>query len=450
MLQNVATEIEQPGVIAAPPVEKQAGRVTTEPLPATPVQPAEKLAIKPFALLADEHAQPLLSSDVAATVPAAPPQTAKYDRMLDVNKPTPLPVDQQQNAANPAASEPPPLFSATPEKIQATQTVAEPVQSAQLQTLATLSAKAATVPAPDERIVQQRTKTADLTAIPTEKPATESISLQSERPSTQSAAAVLADNRSAALVQEIRGVRQRLNPGQMIEKVRPGTEQGAVKEMTPSLQVEASVNESTLGPDTPNSNNSNQEQPDVASDSRLPAQDMRGQITTEHQRVATFSNKAVPTDSVRQDIPEQVMQQVKERLVQHDVKPGNQQITLTLSPDSLGELKMNLNLQGQKLSVEIVTENRAVRDAIVQHTDALKESLARQNITMESFDVTTGGKGSGNQGQNQNAWRELAKQQQQQQFWTPPHGYHAVQADVSPGQTANQRQQGQSMLDIHY
>jgi flagellar hook-length control protein FliK len=143
------------------------------------------------------------------------------------------------------------------------------------------------------------------------------------------------------------------------------------------------------------------------------------------------------------------LQQVKERLMKHDVKPGNQQITLTLSPDSLGEIKMNLNLQGQKLSVEIVTENRTVRDAIVQHTDALKESLARQNITMESFDVTTGGKGSGNQGQNQNAWSELAKQQQQQS-WTSPRGYHAAQADLPSGQAAYQRQQGQSMLDIHY
>lgn len=144
------------------------------------------------------------------------------------------------------------------------------------------------------------------------------------------------------------------------------------------------------------------------------------------------------------------MQQVKERLVQHDIKPGNQKITLTLSPDSLGELKMNLNLQGQKLSVEIVTENRTVRDAIVQHTDALKESLARQNITMESFDVTTGGKGSGSQGQNQNAWRELAKQQEQQQFWTSTRGYHIAQAELPTGHSAYQRKQGQSMLDIHY
>jgi hypothetical protein len=69
---------------------------------------------------------------------------------------------------------------------------------------------------------------------------------------------------------------------------------------------------------------------------------------------------------------------------------------------------------------------------------------------MESFDVTTGGKGSGNQGQNQNAWRELAKQQEQQQFWTSTRGYHTAQAELPTGQAVYQRQQGQSMLDIHY
>ena len=204
------------------------------------------------------------------------------------------------------------------------------------------------------------------------------------------------------------------------------------------------------GSETSDGSDSYQELPGGASDNQMLEQQISGQLKADHQRVAALSSKAVSAEPTRQDLPEQVMLQVKERLVQHDVKPGNQQITLTLSPDSLGELKINLNLQGQKLSVEIVTENRTARDAIVQHTDALKESLARQNITMESFDVTTGGKGSGSQGQNQNAWRELVKQQQQQ-FWTPPRGYNnTTQADLHSAQTEYQRQKGHSLLDIHY
>ncbi len=255
---------------------------------------------------------------------------------------------------------------------------------------------------------------------------------------------------SRTAAQDTRGARQRLTSEQQNEKDRTGVEQRVVKEMAPLLQTAVTASESTFGSSTSEGDN-NQELPDgAAARNQMQAQDMRGQLSAEHQKVSPVTNKPVSTETNRQDIPEQVMQQVKERLVQHDVKPGNQQITLTLSPDSLGELKMNLNLQGQKLSVEIVTENRTVRDAIVQHTDALKESLARQNITMESFDVTTGGKGSGSQGQNQNAWRELAKQQQQQQFWTSPRGYNIAQADLPLDMRHIRRQQGQSMLDIHY
>jgi hypothetical protein len=70
---------------------------------------------------------------------------------------------------------------------------------------------------------------------------------------------------------------------------------------------------------------------------------------------------------------------------------------------------------------------------------------------MESFDVTTGGKNSGGQGQqNQGAWNELTKQQQQRQFWASPRGYQTAEADIPSAQVKYTKQQGQAMLDIHY
>jgi flagellar hook-length control protein FliK len=357
----------------------------------------------------------------------------------------------------------------------------EPAQTSPAQNSIRPAEKNAAVPAQTEYFVPNGAKAADIPPVPAEKltaEATTSTAFQSERPAAWPIAAapvstpeseieiqisqpqpitarviaapVLSDNHPATLIQEARGSRQRLSREQQVEKAGTGNDQVVVKEMAPSLRIVASIGESMAGSDTSQNSDSDQGQPDGFSDNQLLAQDMRGQWRADHQKVGGNAARTVSTESVRQDIPEQVMQQVKERLVQHDVKPGNQQITLTLSPDSLGELKMNLNLQGQKLSVEIITENRTARDAIVQHTDALKESLARQNITMESFDVTTGGKGSGNQGQNQNAWRELTRQQQQQQFWTSPRGYQTAQADLPSGQAAYLRQQGHSMLDIHY
>jgi flagellar hook-length control protein FliK len=499
-LQQLATAAEQPAVTVAQAVVKQVEHVTSETLSATELQRREHVLSQQSAVettVAANAVQPAQSdrrSDVSilttlpadtlqkvatitelsavsaasSSAPTSASQPAKSDRMSDSENLKGLPNNRLPHSAAVAGQSV--LFSALPDEIRVSKPIAEPVQAIPVQTPVTRSA----ITAPDEHIVLQGTGTADMPAIPAEKPAAASVTLHSELPSDHpatasspeseleislsqsrpitaqvTAAPVAANNRSAALVQETHGARQQITPDQQGDKVRKGTEQSDVKEADSVLQTAASAGKSMSGSETSNGGDSTQGQQNSTSDNQALAQQMRGQLSMEHQKIAASSTKGGATEPVRQDIPEQVMQQVKERLVQHDVKPGNQQITLTLSPDSLGELKMNLNLQGQKLSVEIITENRTVRDAIMLHTDALKESLARQNITMESFDVTTGGKGSGNQGQNQNAWRELAKQQNQQQLWTSSRGYHTAQADLPSGQVF-QRQQGQTMLDIHY
>lgn len=380
-------------------------------------------------------------------VTASPLQQDSSVRKSGVNKPTPLPDDTLKHVTDTAASKLSATFTALSEKRAATPAVAVPASHEQTSVSLSEPLTAASV------LCQPETPSQPIRPVSTVPLESElDIQLSQPRPITvrAAAAAPLTDARPASLLPETRGVRQRLTVEQQNEKVRAGVEQVVVKEVAPLLQTALSASESTFGSSAPEGD-SNQELPDgTAARNQTQAQDMQGQLGVEHQKVSAVNHKSVPAESVRQNIPEQVLQQVKERLVQHEVKAGNQQITLTLSPDSLGELKMNLNLQGQKLSVEIITESRSVRDAIVQHTDALKESLARQNITMDSFDVTTGGKGSGNQGPNQNAWRELAKQQQQQQLWTSPRGYNTAQADLSTGRGAYPKQQGHSMLDIHY
>lgn len=384
----------------------------------------------------ENHVKHLLQSAAAATTTDAS-QPQQSDRMSSVNKLTTLKVDGVQNVTTQAASEQTADVSASTDKTQAKQLFGEQVQATMVKAPVTFSAEAGTIAAAQEQSITQVLNKVDLpTATLADSSAESELEIQLSQPRPITARVAV-------------NTRQQLVPEQQIEAVRAGTERSAVRESGQSPQVLAAESVSMPGADTSLGSDSSQGQSDVASDNQMLAQDMRGHFRAEQQKGFALAAKAVPGEPVRQDVQEQVMQQVKERLVQHDVKPGSQQITLTLSPDSLGELKMNLNLQGQKLSVEIVTENRTVRDAIVQHTDALKESLARQNITMESFDVTTGGKGSGSQGQNQNAWRELAKQQQQQ-FWAPPRGYQLAQAGAPSDRAAYQRQQGQTILDIHY
>lgn len=105
----------------------------------------------------------------------------------------------------------------------------------------------------------------------------------------------------------------------------------------------------------------------------------------------------------------QLMRQVTDRLESHDLKQGTDRISLRLSPEHLGNLQLNLRMEDQQVRVEIVAENRAVREALLQQVDQLKETLSRQNIKMESFDVTTANNGGPTQ-QQQGDWRQAASE----------------------------------------
>lgn len=498
-LQNVATT-EQPAVISAPNVirrtEQTAAALDKEPVATSGAEQNQHRHNETFRSTAVDKQ---LTATVTAEQMTVKPATS--NRTSEVINPEVHSVDRMQNIA--PAIEQPIVFGTKTVVNTVERIIAEPVPSivpvqktvSEKQVItrnadqhqqtepvrisafdrppvADIATSTTALSLPGEDIVTQEPKTVAVTTILTEKQVAAPVPHQSEQLSRKNAtsyAPVLSPESeldiqmsqarpitaivttAPVFAEKLSAVsgRQQISSEQPVEKIRTAGEKNTVKVTASSLQTTVPANETMGSYDSSSDGEMNQNQSDTTSDHLILAQNMRGQLSTENQKVASASTKAFTSEPARQEVPEHVMQQVKERLVQHEVKPGNQQITLTLSPDNLGELKMNLNLQGQKLSVEIVTENRAVRDAIVMHTDALKESLARQNITMESFDVTTGGKGSGNQGQNQNAWRELAKQQQQQQLWTSPRGYNTAQADL-PSNQAFHRQQGQSTLDIHY
>ena len=352
--------------------------------------------------------------------------------VAEINQ-TVLPVDMQQNA------------TMTTEPSSVLTDPAAPVALLPDDRLQNAATSTEAVIAQKQQPEASRTSGGDVLSAKAALPLDVEMEIQLPEPHLTTAGTAEASDK---ILNETISIRQRHSSDPQTEK---NIDVSSVKDAAAAPGMEDSDSDSMVGAESLISSDSNQGEPDAAYDNPDMGQNMPGHLTVEQQKVSTAASRPAVDEPLRQDISEQVLPQVKERLEMHDIKPGKQQITLTLSPGTLGELKMNLNLQGDKLSIEIVTENRSVRDAIVQHVDTLKESLARQNITMESFDVTTGGKGSGNQGQNQNAWRELVKQQQQQQqFWTSPRGYATAQADSLSGVAMQQRLQGQSMLDIHY
>ena len=143
-----------------------------------------------------------------------------------------------------------------------------------------------------------------------------------------------------------------------------------------------------------------------------------------------------------------IVDQVKEKLSAHEIKQGSDQITLRLSPQNLGDIQVNLRLDNQQLKIEIVAQNHTVRDALLQNSDSLKESLARQNISMSSFDVSTGNNGGSRQGTS-SGWEQLA-QQRQSNSWMPS-GYHTGgQEEVVRNMPVYLARQEHAMVDLHY
>ncbi len=147
---------------------------------------------------------------------------------------------------------------------------------------------------------------------------------------------------------------------------------------------------------------------------------------------------------------ENIAGQVRERLSTHDIKAGSEQIVLRLSPEHLGDIKVNLRLENQTLKVEMVAENRMARESLLQHVDSLKEALSRQNISMDKFSVTSGSSDAGSQNSGaQNEWRELAKNRQAEQ-WRASGGYRMPAAETAPRQPMFLARAEHSMLDLHF
>ena len=172
----------------------------------------------------------------------------------------------------------------------------------------------------------------------------------------------------------------------------------------------------------------------------------------QHRTEQPISGNVSATNDVHEPLTveslDHVVQQVKEHLAARDYKAGAEQVCIRLTPEHMGELKLNLRMENQQLKVEIVAENSMVRDSLLKHSDALRETLAKQNITMESFDVSTSGNGS-SPGRDQNDWRELAKQRQYNAAWIPADGYRKSDVPLNTGRT-HQMRTSHSLVDVHF
>jgi len=88
-------------------------------------------------------------------------------------------------------------------------------------------------------------------------------------------------------------------------------------------------------------------------------------------------------------VEESVMNQLSSK-VQAAIKTGVTEIRLLLRPESLGEMRVKLTLDGDVVMGKIYVESQQVKHIIETNMQSLKDSLAQHNLQTGSFDVNVG------------------------------------------------------------
>jgi flagellar hook-length control protein FliK len=155
----------------------------------------------------------------------------------------------------------------------------------------------------------------------------------------------------------------------------------------------------------------------------------------------------VPREHEVSALHENILSQVREKLVTQDSSGNVSKITLKLNPHELGELQINVRMENQKMTVDITAQNPVVKDALLQHIDHLKDTLLRQNISMERFNVSTGDGGGQAFNQSFREGRQSAYQTPDS-FSYPMSGY--FQEDSQVRQVAFGDSKENSLVDMRF
>jgi len=94
--------------------------------------------------------------------------------------------------------------------------------------------------------------------------------------------------------------------------------------------------------------------------------------------------------SIPKTVEESVLTQLSARLSEA-VKTGVTEIRLLLRPESLGEMRVKLTLDGDVVMGKIYVENQQVKHIVEANLQSLRDSLGYHGLQAGSFDVNVGG-----------------------------------------------------------
>lgn len=89
-------------------------------------------------------------------------------------------------------------------------------------------------------------------------------------------------------------------------------------------------------------------------------------------------------------LDDSVMNQVNEKL-NTAIRSGINEVRIQLRPESLGDVKCQIRMEGDIVIVKFQVESQQVKQIIESNMQSLKDTLAQQNLQTGSFDVDVGG-----------------------------------------------------------
>lgn len=110
----------------------------------------------------------------------------------------------------------------------------------------------------------------------------------------------------------------------------------------------------------------------------------KGSISSESVTMETRITKALMKTT-----EENVMSQLTDK-VQHMVRSGETEIKIQLKPESLGDVKLAIRMEGDVVAARIQVENQQVKQIVEGNLQSLKDALSEQNLQVGSFEVNVG------------------------------------------------------------
>ena len=83
---------------------------------------------------------------------------------------------------------------------------------------------------------------------------------------------------------------------------------------------------------------------------------------------------------------ESIIEQISSRM-QVQRQAGKNRIELQLEPESLGRVRLELELENTELTARILVDNEQVRSHLEQNLDSLRSSLLRQGFNVGEIQI---------------------------------------------------------------